>query len=121
MNEKRFNEINPKTMIKLDEYIKDYFRITECKIETDNGPRRLYSYQYNMLYRIINSKKTYLSNQSHALYGNYYFEKSKKVGKFNYNMILLENGEIYLYNMTTGTFRRIYYDIKQKVSRKRKR
>ena len=121
MNEERFNEVNPKTMIKSDEDIEDYFRITKCKIQTDNGLRRLYSYQYSMLSRIINNKKIYLNNQSHALYGNYYFEKLRKVGKFEYNMILLENGEIYLYNMTTGMFRRIYYNIEQKVSRKRKR
>ena len=121
MNERKFREINPKTMIKSNESIENYFKITQCRIETDNGLRRLYAYQYSMLFRIINSRKTYLSNQSHALYGNYYFEKPRKVGKFEYNMILLENYEIYLHNITTGMFRRIYYNIEQKVPRKRKR
>ena len=121
MNEKKFKEINSKAMIQSNESIEDYFKITECRIETDNGLQRLYGYQYSMLFRIINSKKTYRSNQSYALYGNYYFEKPRKIRKFEYNMILLENGEIYLHNITTSKFRRIHYKMEQKVSRKRKR
>jgi hypothetical protein len=121
MNHQQFLQINPKSVIKSNESIKDYFTVTYSKIETDNGLRRLYSYQYTMLIRIINSVKTYLSNQSHALYGNYYLENSVKIGKFEYNMILLENGKIYLHNLTTSKFREIHYKMEHKVSRKRRR
>ena len=121
MNQQKFKEIDSKVLIKSDESIQNYFKITECRIETDNGLQRLYGYQYNMLIYLINNPKTYRSNQNHSLYGNYYFEKSRTVGKFKYNMILLENGEIYLHNITTSKFRRIHYKMKQKVSRKRKR
>ena len=98
----------------------DYFKITSSKIETDNGLRRTFGYQYKMLKKMINNKNTYLSNQSHALYGNYCFKKSIKKGRFFYNMILLNNGEVYLYNETTGTTRHIHYNMEINVH-KRKR
>ena len=121
MNHQQFTELNPKGIIKSNESIKEYFTVTYSKIETDNGLRRLYGYQHAMLLRIINSTETYLSNQSHALYSNYYLEKTMKVGKFEYNMLLLENGEVYLHNTTTSKFRQIHYKMEHNGSRKRRR
>jgi hypothetical protein len=121
MNQQQFIKLNPKGIIKSNESIKENFTVTYSKIETDNGLRRLYGYQHSMLTRIINSTKTYISNQSHALYSNYKLEKPLKVGDFEYNMLLLENSEIYLHNITTSKFRRIHYKMKYNGSRKRRR
>lgn len=118
---RKFDSIGRNEMIDSKGYARGYFKIIDSRIETDDGLKRTYWYQYTMLNQIINNRKTYLSNQSHALYDNYCFSKSRKIGKFEYNMILLENSHIYLYNVTTGTFRRIHYDMEQNVSKKRKR
>ena len=118
---RKFNSIGRNAMIDSGGYARGYFKIIDSRIETDDGLKRTYWYQYTMLNQIINNRKTYLSNQSHALYGDYCFSKSRKIGKFEYNMILLENSHVYLYNLTTGTFRRIHYDMEQNVSKKRKR
>lgn len=123
MNTITFNEIVNKTQIRIErgDHKDDYIEITYSKIETDNGRKSLYPFQYRMLKQIINNSKTYLSNQSHALYGNYYFARDIKSGDFYYNMVLLENGKVYLHNVTTGKFRRISYTLKQRISKKRKR
>jgi len=123
MNLRKFNEITDKTRIRIEKRnsTDDYIMITYAKIETDNGIQSLYAFQYKMLTQIINNSKTFRSNQSHALYSNYYFEKDVKSRKFFYNMVLLENGEVYLHNITTGKFRRISYKLEQRISRKRKR
>ena len=123
MNLKEF-KITEKTEIHIEQlnYINDYFEITKSEIEINNGRKSsLYRFQFKMLLQLINHSKTFRSNQSHALYNNYYFEKDVKLGKFNYNMILLENGKVYLHNVTTGKFRRILYTLKQRISKKRKR
>ena len=117
MNKNKFEELNPLSIIKFEtdnekDGNKEYLKITYSKIETDNGLEDLFNYQSDMLYRIINNNNTYLSNQSNALYGNYCFEKTIKYRNFEYNMVLLENGKIYSYNITTGKFRRIYYRFK---------
>ena len=123
MNLRKFNEIAEKTQIRIEKRKSknDYLGITYSKIETDNGRQSLRAFQYKMLVQIINNSKTFLSNQSHALYGNYYFEEDVKSRKFFYNMVLLENGEVYLHNVTTGKFRRISYELEQRISRKLKR
>jgi len=118
---RKFDSIGPNRMVDSKGYVRGYFKIINSRIEADNGLKRTYWYQSTMLNQIINNKKTYLSNQSHALYGDYCFSKSRKIGKFEYNMIILENSHVYLYNLTTGTFRRIHYDMEQNVSKKRKR
>ena len=118
---RKFKSIPRSAKVDSDGYVNNCFKIFNARIDTDNGVKNVYNYQYEMLNLIINNRKTYLSNQSYALYGNYCFNKSRKIGKFQYNMILLENSHVYLYNLTTGTLRRIYYDLEKKVSRKRKR
>ena len=117
----KFRDISKNAMIDSKGYIRGYFKISDCRIETDDGVKRTYWYQYTMVNQIINNRKTYLSNQSHALYGDYCFSKSRKIGQFEYNMILLENSHIYLYNLTTDRVRRIHYDMEQNTSNKRKR
>ena len=97
-----------------------YFKIT-ARIETKNGSgsRDLSDYQHRMLNRIVNSSSTYLSNQSYALYADYCFKESMRIGKFEYNMILLDNSHIYLHNETTNEFRRIHYTMELNGSRDR--
>ena len=88
-----------------------YFKIKNCKIETDNGIKDAFWFQLKMVNEIVNNRKTFLSNQSNALYGNYCFRKNRKINRFIYNMLLLEDSSIYLYNVSTKKFRRIYYDL----------
>ena len=68
--------------------------------------------------------KTPTSVNAPTEYYIYYKWKSRdvnKVGRFEYDMILLENGEIYLYNITTDKLRKIHYKMIQNKTRKRKR
>ena len=118
---RKFKSIPRSAEVDSNGYVNDCFKIFNARIDTDNGVKTVYNYKYKILNVLINNRKTYLSNQSYALYGNYCLSKSRKIGKFQYNMILLENSHVYLYNLTTGTLRRIYYDLEKKVSRKRKR
>lgn len=118
---RKFKSISRNAKVDSNGYVNDCFKIFNCRIDTDNGLKTTYKYQYKMLNILINNKKTYSSTQSYALYGDYCFSKSRRIGKFKYNMILLENSHVYLYNLTTGTLRRIYYDLEKIVSRKRKR
>ena len=118
---RKYRDINNRQKVHFNKNVKQYFKIEYSRIESDDGLKRLYGYQYNMLISLVNSHTTYISNQSHCLYGNYCFHKPNKVGRFEYDMILLENGEIYLYNITTDKLRKIHYKMIQNKTRKRKR
>lgn len=121
----RNNRINSKGNIqKSNKYFNEYFEISNAFIETDTGLKEIYWWQKTMLNQIINNKNTFFSNQSNCLYGNYTFHEPRKIGKFYYNMILLENSYVYQYNITTGKIRKINYNMVKKVkkvSHKRKR
>ena len=105
-----FKTIPNNCKIVKEDYYK-YFKIKNCKIETDNGIKDAFWFQLKMVNEIVNNRKTFLSNQSNALYGNYCFRKNRKINRFVYNMLLLEDSSIYLYNVSTKKFRRIYYDL----------
>jgi len=91
----------------------DYiFDITYSKIKIDNGSFvDLYDWQKDMLKELINFA---YHNQNKAIYYNTSLSENHKENNFWYNMLVLENGEIYLVNLSTNNFRKIEYNFNEK-------
>ena len=53
-------------------------------------------------------------NQNKAIYYNTSLSENHKENNFWYNMLVLENGEIYLVNLSTNNFRKIEYNFNEK-------
>lgn len=116
-----FKQIKKKQKINHKDKYKNNFSIKKSVINTNEGKKPLLKFQYIMLTKLINSNKTFMGDQSHALYYNHCFDENIKIGKFLYNMILLKKNEnVYQINCTTGKIRQIIY--KKKINlKKRKR
>ena len=92
-----------------DDYI---FDITYSKIKIDNGSFvDLYDWQKKMLEELINFA---YHNQSKAIYHNTSLSDNHFQNDFWYNMVALENGEIYLVNLSTNNIRKIEYSFNDK-------
>ena len=115
-----YKSINQKQKINYNDKVKRNYNITTSKIETDEGLKKLFKLQYYMLYKLINSNITFMSDQSNVLYYNYCFDENVKIGDFYYNMILTKDEKVFLYNNDTGKIRQIYYSKKLNL-KKRKR
>ena len=77
--EEIYKSINQKQKINYNDKVKRYYNITTSKIETDEGLKKLFKLQYHMLYKLINSNITFMSDQSNVLYYNYCFFIGKTV------------------------------------------
>jgi hypothetical protein len=88
------------------------FNITKSQIHIDNGKTSdLYEWQKNMLEEIINFA---YHNQSKVIYQNTSLSYNHTENGFWYNILALENGEVYLINLSTNNFRKIDFEFKEK-------
>lgn len=112
------NNINYNQKINFNDKSKIYYKIIYSKIKINNKYKKLYKFQYDMLFKLINSRKTFMSNQSNVLYYEHCFNKNIKFGNYNYNMILTKNEKIFLINIDTGKIRNIIYKKKLVIKKK---
>ena len=89
------------------EYI---FRLTESKIQINNDYVELFDWQNEMLLRLINIA---YHNQSKAIYNNTSLMNCISINGYIYNIMILMNGQIYIYNIHTGKFREIKYKFEE--------
>ena len=103
------NNIHNNQKINYDYKPKKIYNIINSKIKIKNKYKKLYKLQYDMLFKLINSRKTFMSNQSHVLYYDHCFSKDIKIGNYYYNMLLTKNEKVFLINIDTGKVRNIIY------------
>jgi len=89
------------------EYI---FRLTDSKIQIYNDYVELFDWQNEMLLRLINIA---YHNQSKAIYNNTSLKNCVSVNGFVYNIMILENTQIFMFNINTGKFREIKYKFEE--------
>lgn len=88
------------------------FNITQSKIHIDNNKTAdLYAWQERMLKEIINYA---YYNQNKVIYQNTSLSYNVSENGFWYNILALENGEVYLINLSTNNYRKIEFEFEEK-------
>ena len=88
------------------------FDIIESKILIDTEEYvSLYDWQFNMLEEIINIA---CLNQNKVIYNDISLKNNILIGHFWYNILALDNHEIYLINLSTNNYRKIIYSFQEK-------
>ena len=88
------------------------FDVIDSKITLDNGSKvNLYNWQKEMLKELINFA---YYNKDKEIYCNISLSDNHIYNNFVYNIMVLENGEIYLVNLNKNKFRKIDYSFKEK-------
>ena len=96
-----------KQTIDKDSYI---FKVTESKIQIGKEFIELFDWQNEMLLELINIA---YCNQNRALYYNTALKECKSINGFVYNIMILENAQIFMFNINTGKFREIKYKFEE--------
>lgn len=91
------------------------FNVIDSKITLDDGSKvNLYNWQKEMLEELINFA---YYNQDKQIYYNTSLSNDRIHNSFVYNIIVLENEEIYLINLNKNKFRKIDYSFKENDNR----